>query len=608
MTRVKSRQVKKHREAKIFLALDLPHPNHKLERMETTDTGEVAGGLPPPPQFINLIDYPVKTSAVEVGKNEDGTIEYVYRGLVEGAGEYYHNNDIRHVTMTEAEFNRKVDRGLNLMHRSKGNDVLKAQMEESWQKLIREGVVGNPHEYTYCKHLLFGGIPLTAKQMFVLADPLRVQSRDFFAENPDKNSIADYVDLLVTGGESGQRIIQSIAKSVWFTWDFFYTIALTWDRDQIEAEVTMLFVERHFLTIDPGLEFLKSWGVDLEKMSEYTTRIFELDEDVHYDLHDISSPRVDSDGRHFDIHTEKELNPETGALLYSDEEEEDENVLDLNINPDDLEILNQGIIEDPDQVMESVHDEEEASVEETGTQQTVEPEGTQPSVEEPMQEDQHSQAGSHRSRAGSGGSRASRVASPRSRASSGASRASKASRVGAAKSPEKTKSPQKAKSPEKKKPESEYIIRNLKGTEYVELTKGDQVVKIHVPHEDEMIHGITAKGFYSREYQRDTLKLPDAPKPSKIDCVNAIIKYKTKIPLTFKEEYYIVYHQLVDLKLPRREKGESIGAYADRKLLDSYKKLGMSCSVKFKIRLQNLKKAGKELTDSGGVPLREPCG
>jgi hypothetical protein len=586
-----------------------PTPEPQMERMETTDTGEVAGGLPPPPQFVTLIDYPVKSSAVEVGKNEDGSIEYHYRGLVEGAGEYYHNNDIRHATMTAQEFNSKLDKGLNLLHRSKGNDVLKARMEESWQNFIREGVVGNPHEYTYCKHLLFGGIPLTARQMFLLADPLRVQSRDFFADNPDKNSIADYVDLLVTGGASGERIIQSIAKSIWFTWDFFYTIALSWDRDQIEAEVTMLFVERHFLTIDPGIQFLKSWGVDLEKMSEYSVRIFELNEDVNYDLHDISSPRIDSDGRHFDIHTEKELNPETGALLYSDEEEEETNVLDLNIDQDDLEVLNQGLIDEPDQVMRSVNDDEEESVEEIGTQPSVEPTGTQPSVEEPMQEDEqsvHSQAESHRSRAGSGGSRASRVASPRSRASSGASRASKASQVGAAKSPEKTKSPQKAKSPEKKKPESDYTIRNLKGTEYVELTKGGKVVKIHVPHEDEMIHGITAKGFYSRQYQRDSLKLPDAPKPSKIDCVNAIIKYQTKIPLTFKEEYYIIAHKLVDLKLPQRELDEPISEYADRKLLDSYKKLGMSCSVKFKIRLQNLKKAGKKLTTLEEYLLENP--
>ena len=90
--------------------------------------------IPTPPAFITLTESPFQNpSTVIVETREDERLEYHYSGLVEGTGEYYLTQELRHATMTEEEFQTNMRKGLDLFFRSKTTPALRARMESAME-------------------------------------------------------------------------------------------------------------------------------------------------------------------------------------------------------------------------------------------------------------------------------------------------------------------------------------------------------------------------------------------------------------------------------------------------------------------------------------------
>ena len=188
---------------------------------------------------------------------------------------------------------------------------------------MQDGVVNNPRDMNLQKHFLYGGTALTAKQLYLLVDPLRIQSRGFFDENPEFDKLENYVDYILDH-DNTDRLLKDIVEYIWIVIQMAYDTMSGWSRDQIEAEMTMLFVERYVLSTDQGAHLIAKWGFDMDALmlEGYPDNVLVLNEDIEFDLHDVQNPRITKEGRHFDIYTEKEVNPETGEP-YEDEDADD---------------------------------------------------------------------------------------------------------------------------------------------------------------------------------------------------------------------------------------------------------------------------------------------
>ena len=535
----------------------------------STETGTFMEQKSPPQMTPNLPTLPpfspaYKPSIAEVITEDDGTVRFVYRGYINGVDNYTRLNVLRPVTMSTSEFAAKLGAGLELYFKGISDQVYKQQLIREWKTYLRDGIVAEIWDHVDLKLRAHGGMMLLPDELYKFVDPLRQAARERVTESSGV-SMEEFVKNLPDDD------VEEIAANIFTVLGSYYATCTTWERTQVEFEMLLLMVEKRVLEI---AEIEKTVAAERSTSAAKLLPNIIFNDDLGYDLTDIKNPRVTKHGAQVDLKTGQEVHKESdrqaplqepppreipevdltstaGATVTDESQQQSQNLLNLNVDPADLELFQEGDVEMGDQFDDASEGEEEEESKEETPLPSLDP-------EEPMQTDQ----------------------------------------------PETVTSPPPPPAPTpvnvttesgSQDSASSNFVRNIKGTEYVECHYNGHEYKCHVPDPDNSCFSITNNGMANRTAVR--AKLRTSGEPCTLTAVQRgkiMAKLACKVPLNFEEEYYGFVNKLHG-ELPAQQPNESAAAYGVRRynwLLDFYQ---LTSSLQLRSSLRKAQEEGELL-------------